>query len=375
MQKVYLDNAATTPIDPEVVKAMHQVMLEDFGNPSSLHFFGRKTRALIEKSRRSIAEQLNVSAGEIFFTSGGTEADNMAIWQTVIDHGIKHLITSPIEHHAVLHTAQELEKRGLVQLHFVKVDAAGHVDVHHLEELLQHNSKALVTLMHANNEIGNLLDLSRVGNLCKKYDALFHSDTVQTMAHYTFDLQKLPVDMISCSAHKFHGPKGSGFIYLSSDLQVKPLIYGGSQERNMRGGTENLYGIVGLAKAFEIANQEVQTHQKYVQSLKTYMIDWLEQHIKGVSFNGDAKGNSLYTVLNVCLPKTDKAEMLLYLLDIKGIACSAGSACTSGANTGSHVLKAINSDMQRPSLRFSFSRMNTLEEVKYACSVIKSIFN
>jgi cysteine desulfurase len=363
--KVYLDNAATTPIDEKVVEAMLPVLREQFGNPSSIHGYGRQARAVIEKARKQVAGFLNVSPAEIFFTSGGTEADNMSIRCAVNDLGIKHAITSKIEHHAVLHTLEALEKAGSIKLSFVKLNPDGHVDLDSLEELLKNNDRSFVSLMHANNEIGNLIDLVKVGELCRKYNAIFHSDTVQTMAHYTFDLQKIPVDFITCSAHKFHGPKGIGFLYVNSNVRIKPLIYGGAQERNMRGGTENIYGIVGLAKAMEIALGEVDEHHAHILGLKNYMIEQLEQNIPGVEFNGDAKGNSLYTVLNVCFPKTDIAEMLLFNLDIDGIAASGGSACSSGSDQGSHVLRQVQKDMERPSVRFSFSKYNTKEEIDF----------
>ena len=372
--KVYLDNAATTPIDPQVVEAMLPVLKEQFGNPSSIHGYGRQARAIIEKARKQAAGFLNVSPAELFFTSGGTEADNMAIRCAVNDLGIKHAITSKIEHHAVLHTLEALEKTGSIKLSFVKLTADGHVDLDSLEELLKTNERSLVSLMHANNEIGNLIDLAKVGELCKKHNAIFHSDTVQTMAHYAFDLQKIPVDFVTCSAHKFHGPKGIGFLYVNSNIRIKPLIYGGSQERNMRGGTENIYGIAGLAKAMEIALGEVDEHHAYILGLKNYMIEQLEKHIPGVEFNGDAKGNSLYTVLNVCFPKTDVAEMLLFNLDIDGIAASGGSACSSGSEQGSHVLEEVQRDKERPSVRFSFSKYNTKEEIDYVVGKLKKLF-
>src|SRR3972149_3688786 len=300
--KVYLDNAATTALDPEVREAMLPYMKEHFGNPSSIHAFGRQTRAAIENARKSVAKLLNISPSELFFTSGGTEADNMAIRCSVSDLGVTHIISSPIEHHAVLHTVESLAQEGKAKLSFVKLTANGHIDLEDLEKLLSENSNTLVTLMHANNEIGNLLSLKRGGELCEKYKAIFHSDTVQTMAHYKMDLKELKVHFVNAGAHKFHGPKGVGFIYVSSDVKIHPLIHGGSQERNMRGGTENLYGIVGLAKAFEIAHRDMEAHHKHIQELKTYMIKKLEQNIPGVEFNGDAKGHSLYTVLNVLFP-------------------------------------------------------------------------
>lgn len=371
--KVYLDNAATTPIDEKVVEAMLPVLREQFGNPSSIHGYGRQARAVIEKARKQVAGFLNVSPAEIFFTSGGTEADNMAIRCAINDLGIKHAITSKIEHHAVLHTLEALEKAGSIKLSFVKLTPDGHVDLDSLEELLKTNERSLVSLMHANNEIGNLIDLVKVGELCKHYNAIFHSDTVQTMAHYTFDLQKIPIDFVTCSAHKFHGPKGIGFLYVNSNVKIKPLIYGGAQERNMRGGTENIYGIVGLTKAMEIALAEVDEHHAHILGLKNYMIEQLEATIPGVEFNGDAKGNSLYTVLNVCFPKTDVAEMLLFNLDIDGIAASGGSACSSGSDQGSHVLRQVQKDMERPSVRFSFSKYNTKEEIDFVVGKLKGL--
>lgn len=372
--KVYLDNAATTPLDKEVLEAMLPFLQEHFGNPSSIHAFGRKTRAAIEGARKIIAKNLNVSPAEIFFTSGGTEAINTAIRSAVEDLGVKHIITSKIEHHAVLHCAEALEHAGKIKLSFVNLDKKGHVDLNHLEQLLSSNEKSLVTLMHANNEIGNLLPMKKVGELCEKYNAIFHCDSTQTMAHYKMDLQGVNVHMVNGAAHKFHGPKGIGFLYLSNKIKIHPLIYGGSQERNMRGGTENLYGIVGLGKAFEIAHRDMEVHHAHIQGLKTYMIELLEKNIPGIEFNGDAKGSSLYTVLNVQFPPTENAEMMLFNLDIAGIAASGGSACTSGSNQGSHVLRSIGSDMNRPSIRFSFSKYTTKEEIDYCVSKLKTLF-
>lgn len=374
--KVYLDNAATTQIDPEVFDAMLPVLRDTYGNPSSIHNFGRKTKALIEVSRKQVASYFNVSPGEIFFTSGGTEADNMAIRCAIEDLNIKHAITSKIEHHAVLHTLEILEKKGKIKLDFVKLKENGHVDLTHLEELLQSDKQqTFVSLMHANNEIGNLLPLKRVAELCQKYNAIFHSDTVQTIGHYAIDLSKIFIHFITCSAHKFHGPKGIGFLYINGNIKISPLIFGGAQERNMRGGTENVYGIVGLAKALEIAHRNMKEHHQYIQELKNYMIEELQKNIPGVEFNGDAKGSSLYTVLNVLLPKTDKGEMLIYHLDISGIAASAGSACSSGSNVGSHVLRGIGCDMTRPAIRFSFSKYNTKEEIDYCVNKVAQIYS
>ncbi|MBL0049867.1 MAG: cysteine desulfurase [Bacteroidetes bacterium] len=372
--KVYLDNAATTSIDPEVIEAMLPVMQHQFGNPSSIHSFGRQTRAALETARKSVAKLLNTSPSEIFFTSGGTEADNMAIHGSIYDLGIAHAITSKIEHHAVLHTLESLEKLGKIKLSFVNIDSKGVVDLTHLEELLKTNPRTFVSLMEANNEIGNLLPLKEVGELCEKYDAIFHSDTVQTMGHYVHDLQAIKIHFITCAAHKFHGPKGVGFLYVNSKIKINPLIHGGSQERNMRGGTENVHGIIGLAKALEIAYRDMAAHQKHIQEIKSYMINKLEQEIPGVSFNGTAKNNSLYTVLNVHFPPTENAEMLLFNLDIMGIAVSGGSACTSGSNQGSHVLRGLGVDQNRPSIRFSFCKNTTKEEIDYTVEKLKEMF-
>lgn len=372
--RVYLDNAATTAIDPEVVDVISDVMKNKFGNPSSIHNYGREARALIEESRKKVAKYLNASPSEIFFTSGGTEANNATLRCCVRDLGIKHIITSKIEHHAVLYTAQALEKEQQVKLSYVDLKEDGHIDLAHLEELLKNNEHSLVSLMHANNEIGNLISLKDVGEICKKYDALFHSDTVQTMAHYKIDVQDLNVHFLTCSSHKFHGPKGIGFLYIRGGVKINPFIYGGSQERNMRGGTENIYGIVGLAKAMEIAYRDIEEHHKHVQGLKTYMIEQLRESIPGIAFNGDCENACLYTVLNVRFPKTENAEMLLMNLDIAGIAASGGSACTSGSDAGSHVLRGINSDMQCPSVRFSFSKYNTKEELDYCVEKLKELF-
>ena len=371
--KVYLDNAATTRLDEEVLQAMLPYMKEDFGNPSSIHAFGRKTRSAIEIARKTVAKNLNVTPAEIFFTSGGTEADNMAIVQSIETYGIKHAISSKIEHHAVEHTLTELEKEGKIKLSWVNIDNKGNVDLKHLEELLAANPKSLVSLMHANNEIGTLLPLKKVGELCEKYEAIFHSDTVQTMGHYAMDLRDIKVHMVTCAAHKFHGPKGVGFLYVNHAIKLKPFIHGGAQERNMRGGTENLYGIVGLAKAFEICNREMTQHQDHIRGLKNYMIEQLKKDILGVEFNGETNENSLYTVLNVLLPPSEDAEMLLFNLDIQGIAASGGSACSSGSNQGSHVLRALGVDMTRPSVRFSFCKYTTKEEIDYTLQKLKEI--
>jgi len=373
--KVYFDNAATTPLDKEVLNEMMPFMAEHFGNPSSIHSFGRKTRAAIEEARKKVAKLLSVSPSEIFFTSGGTEADNMAIHGSVFDLGIKHVITSKIEHHAVLHTLEKLAHDKIIKLSFVHLTPEGHIDLNHLEELLQTNERSLVSFMHANNEIGNLLPLKDVSELCIKYNAVFHSDTVQTMGHYEIDLSRVKVHFVTCAAHKFHGPKGVGFLYINGDIKMNPFIYGGAQERNMRGGTENLYGIVGLAKALEIALRDVKEHQAHVQEIKSYMIAELKKAIPGIEFNGACDTNCLYTVLNVRFPHTKDAEMLLFNLDIAGIAVSGGSACSSGSDVGSHVLRQLDFDLTRPSVRFSFSKYNTKQEVDYTIGKLKQLFN
>ncbi|MBN8703899.1 MAG: cysteine desulfurase [Bacteroidetes bacterium] len=372
--KVYLDNAATTPLDPHVLDAMIPFMKDYFGNPSSIHSFGRQTRTAIENARKTVAKLLHVTPAEIFFTSGGTEANNTAIKCTIADLQIKHAITSKLEHHAVLHTLEALEHSGKIKLSLVNLTPAGHIDLTHLDELLGTNERSFVSLMHANNEIGNLLPIEQVGEICKKHNAIFHCDTVQTMGHYAMDLSKINVHFVTCAAHKFHGPKGVGFLYINHAIKINPYIHGGAQERNMRGGTENLYGIIGLAKALEICFSEMQEHQQHILGLKKYMIEELEKNIPGVEFNGDAKGECLYTVLNVLLPKSDVAEMMLFNLDIAGIAASGGSACSSGSNQGSHVLRGVKSDMERPSVRFSFSKYNTKQEIDYCMEKLKEMY-
>lgn len=373
--KIYLDNAATTKLDEEVFKTMLPFMTEDFGNPSSIHSFGRKTRSAIEVARKTVAKLLNVTPAEIFFTSGGTEADNMAIVQSIETFGIKHVISSSIEHHAVEHTIKTLEKAGKIKASWVKIDKKGNVDLEHLEELLKNNDRSLVSLMHANNEIGTLLPLKEVGELCEKYNAIFHSDTVQTMGHYKMDLRELKVHFVTCAAHKFHGPKGVGFLYIHHANKISPFIHGGAQERNMRGGTENLYGIVGLAKALEICFNEMEQHQKHIMGLKDYMREQLSEQIPGTVFNGETSHEkSLYTVLNCCFPAHPDAEMLLFNLDIAGIAASGGSACSSGSNQGSHVLRGLGIDMARPSVRFSFSKYTTKEEIDFTINKLAELF-
>jgi cysteine desulfurase len=365
--RVYLDNAATTPVAPEVVEAMIPVLRETFGNPSSTHSFGRNAKALLETSRRTVAKHINCAPSEIIFTSGGTEADNMAIHSAVTQLGVKRIITSAIEHHAVGHTADAISLHEKIELVLVNLDSKGNVDLAHLESLLKENKPTLVSLMHANNEIATMIPLKKVADLCRQYNAYFHSDTVQTMAHFTFDLKEIDIDFITCAAHKFHGPKGVGFLYVNKKTKVSSFIHGGAQERGLRGGTENIAGIVGLAKAMDLAYEDVEGHQKHVYELKSYMIQELKTMFPTVAFHGEtAFDKALYTVLNVCLPATDKTSMLLFTLDLKGVAVSGGSACTSGATKGSHVLEGIGADMSRPNVRFSFSRYTTKEEIEYA---------
>ncbi len=372
--RIYLDNAATTSLDPQVLEAMMPYLTEKFGNPSSIYSYGRECRMAIETARKSVAKILNAHPAEIFFTSGGTESSNTAISAAIRDLGCKHIITSQIEHHAVSHTAAYLDKMDLVKLSFVKLLPNGHVDIEDLEKLLAASEeKTLVTLMHGNNEIGNMLDIHAVGNLCKLYNAIFHSDTVQTVGHIPFDLRNTPIHFITAAAHKFHGPKGVGILYINENVKISPFLHGGAQERNMRAGTENLYGIVGFAKALELATTGQEEDSAYIGTLKYYMYDELKKHIKGVAFNGDPLGNSLYTVLSVSFPKTEKSEMILFNLDINNICASGGSACTSGADQGSHVIRAINNNPNQVTVRFSFSKHNTKAEVDTVVKQLASL--
>jgi cysteine desulfurase len=374
MDRIYFDNAATTPLDPQVLEAMLPYLTEKFGNPSSIYSYGREVRMAIENARKSVAKILNAKPAEIFFTSGGTESTNTALSSAVRDLGCEHIITSPIEHHATLHTVEYLAKQKGVKLSYVKLLSDGHVDLVDLEKLLSSSSeKKLVTLMHANNEIGNITDIDAVGNLCEKYNAVFHSDTVQTVGHFPIDLQKTPVDFINASAHKFHGPKGVGILYINQEVKIQPYIHGGGQERNMRAGTENIYGIVGLAKALELATMNAEKDSTYINGLKQYLHDSLKNNIPQVSFNGDPLGKSLYTVLSTNFPLTEKSEMLLYNMDINNICVSGGSACTSGAEQSSHVISVINNDPDIVTVRFSFSKRNTREEIDLVVAKLKEL--
>jgi cysteine desulfurase len=375
MERIYLDNAATTPLDPEVIAEMINVMQRYYGNPSSIHAQGREVRTLIEKARKTVAGLLNATPAEIFFTSGGTEADNTAIRSGIAAFDIKHAITSKIEHHAVEHTLNILLQQGVIdKLSFVNVDSKGNIDYEHLEELLKNNERSFVSLMHANNEIGTLTDIERVGDICETYNAIYHCDTVQTMGHYKHDVRKLKAHFVVCAAHKLHGPKGVGFLYVNHAIKIRPMISGGAQERNMRGGTENVYGIVGLAKALQMAYAEMEQHHTHIQELKTYLKDKLSSEVSDLFFNGETDPDkSLYTVLNVSFPAMDMSDMLLFNLDISGVSASGGSACSSGSNIGSHVLTGIAADPSRPSIRFSFSKYNTREELDLVVDKVKQI--
>lgn len=376
MKPVYFDSAATTQLRPEIIEKMTQVMQQCYGNASSTHSFGRSAKAMIEQARKTVAKYLNVSASEIVFTSGGTEADNLALLSAVRDLGVKKIITSRIEHHAVLYTVQQLEKEYGINVDYVDLDNAGHVDYNHLESLLQSSQKTLVSLMHVNNEVGNILDIAKVSKLCKANNAMFHSDTVQSVGHYKLDLQELAIDFMAVSGHKFHGPKGVGFAFIRKNSGLKPLIFGGEQERGYRAGTEAVHNIVGLEEALKLSYENLEEERAYITDLKKYFIEKLVLNFSGVSFNGSCADfdKSTYTVLNVCLPiAPEKGPILLFQLDLKGIACSKGSACQSGSAQGSHVLSQILSDedMQKPSIRFSFSKYNTKEEIDYVIEVLK----
>ena len=375
--RVYLDNASTTQIAPEVIDYISELMKSDYANPSSIHHGGRKSRIIVENARKTVSSFLNTSPGNIFFTSGGTEADNMAIRCGILDNNISHAITSSISHKAVIYPLEELQNKNKITLNFIKLDNNGKIDLTHLEELLKNSPRTFVSIMHANNEIGTIQPINEIGDLCQKYNAIFHCDTVQTMAHYPIDLQKINVDFITGSAHKFHGPKGVGFIYISDNINIKPFISGGSQERNMRAGTENVHAIAGLAKAMELSFLNMVKDKDYISELKRYMIDQLKLNINGIEFNANCIDfdNSLFKILSVSFPKVSESEMLLFNLDIHGISCSGGSACSAGNMSGSHVLDEVCKDPNRTGVRFSFSRYNTKEEIDYTIEKIKEIFS
>ncbi len=364
MDRIYFDNAATTSLDPQVLEAMMPFMTEKFGNPSSIYSYGRETRMAIEQARKSVAKILGARPSEIFFTSGGTESSNTILQAAIYDLACKHIISSPIEHHATLHTVEHLAKHTGIKLSWVNILPNGHIDTAHLEQLLTDNpEKTIVSIMHANNEIGNMIEIDTIGAICKKYNAYFHSDTVQTVGHFPFNLSEMPVDFITGAGHKFHGPKGIGMLYINENIKISPLVHGGAQERNMRAGTENLYGIIGFARALELATANYEKESAFILSLKQYMYDQLIAKIPGVSFNGDTFGKCLYTLLSVNFPKNEKTEMILFNLDMKQICASGGSACSSGAQQGSHVIQALQKGDDIATIRFSFSKNNTQQEI------------
>lgn len=377
MQNIYLDNAATTQVRQEVMEKMQAALTTYYGNPSSTHSYGRSVKTAIEKARKTIAATLNAQPSEIIFTSGGTEADNMILRGAVRDLGVTTLITSKIEHHAVLHTAEALEREYGITLQFVALAANGSPLLPHLEVLLrQDDTKKLVSLMHVNNEVGTIADVAAIGALCRKHAALFHSDTVQSIGHFAWDVQKTPVDFLAAAAHKFHGPKGIGFAFIRKNAGLRPMIFGGPQERGFRAGTEPFHNIIGLEEAFVCAYENLEEETRYIRGLKHYFLEKIQHEIPGVAFNGLSGDmeKSTYTVVNVRLPlEKERAPLLLFHLDIKGIACSKGSACQSGSSTGSHVLSELLSGAERekPSLRFSFSRYNTKAELDYAIAVLR----
>lgn len=376
MKHVYLDSAATTQMRDEVIDRMTEVMRHNFGNASSTHNYGRSSKALIENSRKTIASYFNVSASEIFFTSGGTEVDNLVLRSAVRDLGVTEIITSKIEHHAILHTVDELVKEFNISVKYVDLEPDGHIKYNHLEELLDASKKQLVSLMYINNEIGNILDIKNVAHLCKANNVLFHSDAVQAIGFYKMDLQDIPLDFLAASAHKFHGPKGVGFAFIRKHSGLKASIFGGEQERGLRAGTESTHNIVGLAEALKLSYDHLNEEREHIINLKHYFIKELKSNFPEVSFNGSCEDSekSTYKLINVCLPITpEKAPMLQFQLDLKGIACSRGSACQSGSNQGSHVLKEILTPEQlaKPSVRFSFCKNNTIEELDYVIDVLK----
>lgn len=373
--RIYLDNAATTPILPEVLDAMVPVLRDTFGNPSSIHAEGRAARTLIEEARKKVARAIGASTAEVFFTSSGTESNNMAIKGAVCDLGVRRIITSPTEHHCVLHAVAAVARIYGVEVCMVRVDHLGRVDLAHLEALLAQSAgvKTLVTIMHANNEVGTMVDLVALSSCCLRYGALLHTDTVQTVGHFPLNVQETPVHFLSGSAHKLHGPKGVGFIYISSDLTLHPFIDGGAQERNMRGGTENVAGIVGLGAAVDLACAGMDEREKHIRTLRRHLAEQLTDQLEDIAFNGAQDEPNLYTVLSVSFPPSPKNDMLLFNLDIAGISCSGGSACSSGATHGSHVLDAIGADLARKAIRFSFSHLNTVEEIDAVVHKLKAI--
>ncbi len=372
---IYLDNAATTPIHPEVIKLIHEEMKNNYANPSSTHALGRQAKALVEQSRRRIAQTFNVTTGEVVFTAGGSEANNLILWNAVTQLGVKNIITSRLEHHAVLHTVEDLVNRYGIDVRFVKLDKNGAVDYEYLEQTLSHlEGQTLVSLMYVNNELGTILDISKVSALTRQYQALFHSDTVQGIGYYPLNLQETPIDFITASAHKFHGPKGVGFAILKKGLPVKPLLHGGGQEHGMRAGTENTHSIAGMAKALELSREKLNESVEHMRTMKHYFVKRLQELVPDIKFNGDSdKDHTAVHILNVHFPKA--YPMLLFKLDMAGIACSGGSACQSGSDKGSHVLAEILSEAetQKTSVRWSFSKFTTKEDLDQALKVLKTL--
>lgn len=374
MNRIYFDNAATTPIAKEVIDVMSELMQTHFGNPSSIHREGREARTVIEQARKTIANLIGASIGEIFFTSGGTESNNMVLQCAVRDLGVTRFITSPIEHHCIVHTLEAMQKESDIKVDFVKVDSKGRVDYKHLEELLQEDSKnTLVSLMHGNNEIGTLLDLQKVAQICEEHQVYFHSDTVQTMGYFPIDVSKTRINFMAAAAHKFHGPKGVGFIYINSDNIIQPYLNGGAQERNMRAGTENIYGIAGMAKALELSYGDLENKRTYITALRDNLKMQLLENFEDIQFNGDIDGLNHYKTLSVSFPASPKSDLMVLNLDIMGICVSGGSACSSGAEKASHVLEGIHAAEDRKTIRFSFSKYNTQEEINTVVEKLKTI--
>lgn len=372
--KVYFDNAATTALSEEVLNEMLPYMREFYGNPSSIHAMGAKSRAAIEKSRKIVANSIKAATSEIFFTSGGTEANNTILKSTVESLGVTHIITSPTEHHCILHTLDSLKAKG-VAVTYLNINQKGEIDFTELASILQANTaNTLVSLMHANNEIGTITNLEKVSSLCQQYGALFHSDTVQTIGYYPIDTMQLKIDFLSGSAHKFHGPKGVGFMYINHRHKINPLLNGGAQERNMRAGTENLYGIVGLGKALALCTEKMEENRQYISSLKKYMIEKIQQELPTATIIGLSNPiESHYKILTVAIPQNDKSDLIIFNLDIAGIAASGGSACSSGSQVGSHVIAVLNLPEKINAVRFSFSKYSTIAEIDYVIRQLKSI--
>jgi cysteine desulfurase len=374
MKRVYFDNAATTPVSEEVVEVMADALRNKFGNPSSIHAEGRAARAAVEQARKKVAQYLGASIGEIFFTSCGTESNNMVLKNAVRDLGVQRIISTKTEHHCVLHSLDSIGLNGDCEIVYVDQDTRGRVDLSQIESLFgQGGEKTMVSLMHANNEIGTMIDLAEVGEMCREHGALFHSDTVQTIGYYPIDVSRMHINFLSGSAHKFHGPKGAGFVYINGENKLKPFLDGGGQERNMRGGTENIAGILGLAKALELACENMEQRRSHIELLRGYLKERLLENFEDLHFNGDHDGAAHYKLLSVAFPPSPKADLLLLNLDIAGISVSGGSACSSGADAGSHVIEALHGDPDRKTIRFSFSHYNTQEEVDFVIGKLKEI--